>query len=83
MNQNRPDPKGEDLIKDILSECTTLDQIKQAEEQKYREFSDCIKRLRRSTYELMSLIEQWRTSLATMNNVDMFDRLNKLRIMYI
>lgn len=83
MNNNRFDPEGEQRIKAILAGCQSLQEIKQAEEDKFREFSECLVKLRRLTYELISEIEAWRSSLATIRGTDMFDRLNKLRIAFI
>jgi hypothetical protein len=50
MNSNRSDPEGERHIKTILATCQSLQEIKQAEESKFREFSECIAKLRKLTY---------------------------------
>lgn len=83
INNNVADPEGEHLIKEILAECRTLEQIKQVEESKYRELSQTIRELRTLTHALIQEVELWRSSLATMHNTDMFDRLNRVRIMFI
>jgi hypothetical protein len=79
MSQNKPTPlHTKSMIDDIVSGCTTLEELKDCEKKKTEELAKDIIRIRTNTVLLIELVSDWRESLDSNAKLDQKRRVKAI-----